>query len=553
VYQIIVYSWLQKGLTYLRATPQRPSIYHLTMANELVISTKRDATRIALIKKNSIAAYYVAPHDTAHAVGDIYLGRVKHIRAGLNAAFVDVGHEKDAFIHYADLGKHFPVISEVTMSRQNKGKNGNTILSKEGAIASVIRPNQKIMVQIAKESISSKGLRLSSIISLPGRYLVFMPFGNDITISRRIEDTQERDRLYNLIASIKPVKSSIVVRTVAEGRDVAALHGDLKQLVERWEIGIAQVKKAKVGERLIGELSRINAILRDTPLIDSFGQIIVDNEIVADEMREYLVNNTSKKPTIVHQYKGKTPLFEHLGLERQLKSLFGKTVNLDGGGYLVVEQTEALHSIDVNSGNYGSSFKKDEGVALAVNLKAAERVAQIMQLRDIGGIIIIDFINMSTPAANLKVYNAMKRFIKEDRAKINIYPLTRLGLMQITRERVRSPLAIASNEVCSTCFGTGKMVDTLSIAHQISQQLKLLVTKRHIGNITIRLHPYLYAYFTHGLLSRKWQWMLAYRTFIKLEEDKNMPIVHYTFLDSKGKVLAIQPVLRLSPGGDQRA
>eukprot|EP01132_Coremiostelium_polycephalum_P000136 gene136-185_t len=515
------------------------------LALELVISAVQDGFRIAFLRDGELIEYQTEEKDTKFTVGDIYLGTVKKIAHNLNATFVDVGYKKDAFLHYSDLGPQFHSISRFTQLALNgelKDQKLNDFalespIDKLGKISDVIHKNQSILVQVAKEPISSKGPRLSAELALAGRYMILVPFNQTVNVSKRITSNEERQRLLRLVSSIKPANFGIIIRTAAEGKEVAKLVQDLKDLVEKWENGAKTLQHAAPRDKIIGEVNRASSILRDM-LSEKFDSIVIDDATAYSELKQYIKTIAPEKEKIVKQYQGKAKLFEHLGIEKQLKLLFGQTVSIAGGGYLIIEHTEAMHVIDVNSGN--STVESDhEEMALNINLAAAKEIARQLRLRDMGGIIVIDFIDIRSPENRRKIYQAMKEYLSVDRSKVTVLPLSKFGLMQITRQRVRPVTNLITQEQCPACEGTGKISPAILVADQVEKSIHLLLTTQNEESITLFVHPYLYAYFTVGLFSRRLKWLLKYKRWINLAEDSSLGITEYKFINKQGEEIEL--------------
>ncbi|NSW95848.1 MAG: Rne/Rng family ribonuclease, partial [Bacteroidales bacterium] len=435
------------------------------MNKDLIIDAGDSEISLALLEDKQLVELNKEKRDVKFSVGDIFLGKVKKIMPGLNAAFVNVGYERDAFLHYLDLGAQFRTQQKyylTAVQRQGKVPPLHKIkpeedIDKSGKIKDVLSVGQTVIVQITKEPISTKGPRLSSEISLAGRNLVLMPFSDKISISTKIESTEEKNRLKTLIQSIKPKNYGIIVRTVAEGKKVAVLDAELRELVKKWESAFESVKKDIKSPRLfIGEMNRISTILRDI-LNVSFTSIHVNDPALAEDIKKYIREIAPEKVSIVKVYKGTIPIFDHFGVNRQIKALFGRTVSFKHGAYLIIEHTEALHVIDVNSGNRSRAGNDQEANALEVNLEAAAEIARQLRLRDMGGIIVVDFIDMQSAENKQLLHDRMKELMANDRAKHNILPLSKFGIMQITRQRVRPEMNIVTNEKCPACLGTGEI------------------------------------------------------------------------------------------------
>ncbi len=511
------------------------------MSNELVIDASASEIAIALLENKKLLELNKEKTDTKFTVGDIYLGKVKKIMPGLNAAFVDVGYEKDAFLHYLDLGPQFSTLNKfLNIAQTRKGKmipvpkfKRDADINKEGKITDILKVGQTVLVQVAKEPISTKGPRLGSEVSLAGRNLVLMPFADKVSVSSKIEPQEEKDRLKNLLLSIKPKNYGVIVRTAAEGKKVAELDGELRGLVERWE-GAFENFKPGVPRLVIGEINRTSAILRDI-LNGNFENIVVNEESIYREIRQYIQEIAPEKSKIVKLYQGPDPIFDKFGIERQIKSLFGKTVSFKSGAYLIIEHTEALHVIDVNSGNRSKSDSDQESNALDVNLAAAEEIARQLRLRDMGGIIVVDFIDLHTNEHKQMLYEKMKEFMAKDRAKNHILPLSKFGLMQITRQRVRPEMHIETIETCPSCLGTGKVESTLLYTDTIKAHLKLILEKFKLKQITLRTHPFVAAYLNKGLfntMARSWSKELGCKIIVK--DSLSHTLLEFQVFDKDG-------------------
>jgi ribonuclease G len=516
------------------------------LSNELIISATQDGCRIALLKDKQLVEFHEDAEGSKFVVGDIYLGTVKKVVQGLNAGFIDIGYEKDAFLHYLDLGPKFSSLQKFTkLVRTGKitgGKLDKFQLEKEidkhGKIGQQLSKNQLIPVQVVKEPISTKGPRLSCEISLAGRYLVLVPFSTGVSVSKRISSSEERKRLQRLLQSIKPENFGVIIRTVAEGKEVAELDKDLRNLVKTWDEGVARMATANPRDKIIGELSKTSSVLRDV-LNESFDNVHVDDKKIFDEVKSYIQNIAPDKEKIVKLYSGRAKMFEHYGIEKQIKSAFGQTVSLRGGGYLIIEHTEALHVIDVNSGNKSNREENQETTALSVNIEAAKEIARQLRLRDMGGIIVVDFIDMRSADNKRLIFNAVKEAMELDRAKHTVLPLSKFGLMQITRERVRPQMNIATKEVCPTCNGTGKITASILVSDQIEIHLEHLLVKQNEKGLVMALHPYLHAYFTAGLISPRMRWFFKYKSWVTLVKDSSMAITEFKFLTKDGEEIEI--------------
>jgi len=507
--------------------------------NELIINVSPTDISIALLENKQLVEVHKEKNNIKFSVGDIYLGKVKKIMPGLNAAFVDVGSEKDAFLHYLDLGPQIlslnkflkaALIKKGRTPLLQKFKNESDI-DKNGKIANVLTPGQLILVQIVKEPISTKGPRLSSEISLAGRNIVLIPFSDKVSVSQKIESDEERKRLKTLLYSIKPKNYGLIVRTVAEAKKVATFDAELRSLIKKWETAFELIKGADSPRLVISEVSRTSAILRDA-LNGSFSNIFVNEETSYQEIKDYISTIAPEKEKIVRLYSGHEPIFEHFGVEKQIKSLFGKAVSIRTGAYLIIEHTEALHVIDVNSGNRSKAAKDQETNALEVNLAAVEEVARQLRLRDMGGIIVVDFIDMQSNEHKQMVYEKMKNLMVDQKARHNILPLSKFGLMQITRQRVRPEMNIDTTEKCPTCKGSGEITPSILLEKELEISLTNFIEKEKVKFIHIRVHPYLAAYLKRGFPSLRLRWMFKYTCYIKISAAPSLNFLEYKFVNT---------------------
>lgn len=515
------------------------------MSNELYISATQKGDRIALVQDKRLIEYHFDETEHQFAVGDIYLGTVKKVVAGNNAAFVDVGYDKDGFLHYNEIISYYSlnkfvkdVIAKRPVNLRLKGFQLEKDIDKFGKINDVVQKNSPVLVQVVKEPISTKGPRLSCDISIAGRYVVLVPFGNSVNISKKITNKQERTRLHKLVSSVKLENFGVIVRTVAEGKDLDELRRDLEYCVDKWELGMKILRDAKPNDRIISEMDRASSILRDM-LNDDFDSIQVDTKETYDSIKTYLHTIAPEKEKILKLHNGKNKLFEQFGIEKQIKSLFGRSVSLPGGGYLIIEHTEALHVIDVNSGNKSTQEDDQEATALTVNLEAAKEIARQLRLRDMGGIIVVDFIDMKKPENKRLIQEAMREEMKGDRSKYTILPISKFGLLQITRQRVRPEMSISTRETCPTCGGTGTIQASIIVTDLIENNLEYLLSKQNESGISIVLHPFVYAYYKEGLISRQMKWYFKYKRWIKLVKDSSIGITEFHFIDKNGDEIEI--------------
>ena len=515
------------------------------MTKELIINAIPQGVEIALLEDKMLVELHSEKADANFAVGDLYLGKVKKLIPGLNAAFVEVGFEKDAFLHYTDLSPYVRSILKFTQLSiaQKKGELSDfskfrveSEIIKTGKINEVLTGKPNILVQILKEPIAAKGPRLSCELSLPGRFVVVTPFNDIVAVSRKIHSSEERKRLQKIIEAVKPKNLGVIVRTAAEGKHTAELHEDLLSLENTWKTIQQNLAGAVAPTRILSEQGKTNSILRDLLNAD-FNRIVVNDKTIYTETKSYIQRIASDKSDIISYYNNGLPIFDHYGVTKQVKASFGKTVNLPSGAYLIIEHTEALHVIDVNSG-YKSVSNNQEQNALETNLEAAKEIARQLRLRDLGGIIVVDFIDMKLMDNKKKLADAMDEYMHTDRAKHAVLPITKFGLMQITRQRMKPEMNINTSEVCPSCNGTGKISSTLILEDEIAKNLNYLIMQRHKG-LTIEVHPILYTYLTSGFPSRRLKWCWKYKQLIKVKINNAYHLTEFRFFDDNDEEIKL--------------
>ena len=510
------------------------------MNKELIIRSSSNKVDFALLKDGKLVELHKDEEDNKFSVGDVFIAKIRKTVPGLNAAFVNVGYEKDAFLHYHDLGPKLPSLLKFT-KRVSTGKLKDYSLKnfpfekdieKDGSIAQVLKSNQSVLVQIVKEPISTKGPRISSELSIAGRYIVLVPFSERVSISQKIESKEEKDRLKRLVKSIKPKGFGVIIRTVAEGKKVAELDKDLQNLLSRWTAMCKKLQRAQHPSKVLGEMNKASSILRDI-FNDTFSSIIVDDETLYYQIKDYVQKIAPKKESIVKLYQAKVPIFEKYGIERQIKTSFGKTVSMAKGAYLIIEHTEALHVIDVNSGNRSNKAKSQEDTALEVNLIAASEVARQLRLRDMGGIIVVDFIDLSNVENRKKLYNHLKKEMSDDRAKHKILPPSKFGLIQITRQRVRPEMNIKTREVNPSMVNGSEVEAPIVLVQKITQELEQLI-KKDYKKVTLNTHPFIAAFLTKGFPSIRSKWFFEHKKWVKIIPRDAYTYLEYHFLDKNG-------------------
>ncbi len=518
------------------------------MKSELIVDVQAAEVSIALLEDGRLVSLQKEARNIAYAVGDIYLAKVKKLMPGLNAAFVNVGYEKDAFLHYLDLGSHFSsyekFVAQLLADRKHQPRLSQMKLlpeiDKHGSVTDLLAPGKELLVQIVKEPISSKGPRLTTDITLTGRYLVLTPFCDKISISQKIKSSEEKTRLHQLVESIKPRNYGVIIRTSAEGKRVAELNHELKTLVQAFEDACEKAQRSTAPELVFEEENRVVGMLRDV-FSPSFENIHVNDPDIFRQIQKYVDLISPGARDIVKLYEDTAPIFDHFGITRQIKSSFGKTVSFKSGAYIIIEHTEALHVIDVNSGNRSKATNDQESNALEVNLRAADEIARQLRLRDMGGIIVVDFIDMAKAEHRQQLYDHMREIMANDRARHNILPLSKFGLMQITRQRVRPVLDITVAEECPSCFGKGKVQPSILFTDTLFEKLEYMVGTLGLRDFVMYVHPYVDAYIKKGLFSTMYgKWRRTLGRCFKIVPDQSLAYLQYRAVDKDGKDIPLR-------------
>lgn len=518
------------------------------MKSELVVNVQEKETSIALLEDSRLVSFQKESRNTAYAVGDIYLAKVRKLMPGLNAAFVDVGYDKDAFIHYLDLGPQYSTYSKFLEEAFDDKKKTppniskfpqETDIPKQGSVNDVLKQGQKLLVQIAKEPISSKGPRLTTEITFTGRYMVLIPFSSKISISQKIKSAEEKARLRQLVGSIKPKGFGVIVRTSAENKRVAELNHEMRTLVKCWEDTIAKMRRSTPPTLIYEEESRALGVIRDIFNPD-FENIFVNDKETFEQLQNYVALIAPDRKDIVKLYSKNVPIFDNFGITRQIKSSLGKTVSFKSGAYIIIEHTEALHVIDVNSGNRSKATNDQETNALEVNLKAADEIARQLRLRDMGGIIVVDFIDMNKAEHRQTLFEHMREVMANDRARHNILPLSKFGLMQITRQRVRPVMDLATEETCPSCFGTGHIQPSLLFTDKLKEKLDFLVNDLDVKKFILYVHPFVEAYVKKGVFSLYGKWRREFGRGCRIVADESLAYLQYRAVNEKGEEIDLK-------------
>lgn len=515
------------------------------MKSELIVDVQPQEIAIALTEDDRLQEVSREQRNKDNfSVGNIYYGRVKKVMPALNAVFVDVGYEKEAFLHYLDLGSQFRTlqtyVNKAVTDRRRVPSLQRTPrqpeVGKSGNIGDVLKVGDPVLVQVSKEPINTKGPRLTAEISIAGRNMVLIPLADGVMVSQKIKRESERSRLKQLITSIKPQGFGVIVRTVAEDKRVAELDSELRLLVQRWEDTVKSLQQKEPVSLVSEELGRTIGVIRDVFSPD-FTTIQVNDKAIYDEVRQYVELIAPDSAKIVKLYDGTQPIFDKFDITRQMKTGLGRVVGFKHGGYLIIDRTEALFSIDVNSGSK-KLYEDQEENAFQFNMLAAEELVHQLRLRDIGGIIIVDFIDMDSKEHQQQLYDYVRKLMSHDRAKHNVLPLSKFGLMQITRQRVRPAVEVDVMEVCPTCMGKGKIQSSILFTDQVEEEIGHYY-ERYGKGLRLHLHPYVYSYVCRGWFnSLKCQWRRRYG--VHVVENQSLGMLEMRFCDAQGNILKHQ-------------
>lgn len=511
---------------------------------QLIIEKDRDKVAIAYLEDKRLLEYHVESQEV-YRVGNFYLGRVNKLLSSMNAAFIDIGGaaDKDGFLHYTDLSPNFHKILSLTRLAMRSNPINLDIatipseraeLSRRGRVEELFRGRQFLLVQILKEPIGSKGPRLTCEFSLAGRHIIVRPFTDMVSISKKIQSSVERQRLREIANKIRRPSFGIIIRTAAMNKTEKDILTDYEDLLQRWQLMLCKMYRATKPKEIYEEDSKSITVVRDIFSSD-FSTIAVNDLGLKHSLQQYLEKVSPKDVKTLQTYSDNYPIMERFGVTRQLKMLFATNVRLRTGAYLCIEKTEAMHVIDVNSGNR-SSMGTQEDNALHTNLEAVQEIARQLRLRDLGGIIIVDFIDMKLPANKRKVYEMMLEAMKGDRAQHSVLPLSKLNVMQITRRRIRPEVKLDLTETCFACKGTGRTSPVVNMEGEILKMLPYYLQKTP-GKVTICLHPFAYAYFNQGFIPKFWYWIFKFRRWISLKSSMKVAMNSFAFLDSKGQVM----------------
>ncbi|MEX0929816.1 MAG: Rne/Rng family ribonuclease [Balneolales bacterium] len=505
------------------------------MKNQIIVHAADKQTRIALIENGELAQLFIESPENQRTVGDIYLAEVHKVMAGIRAAFISMGTSRDAFLHFSDTGEHLedyivmlngkkalPKNYEKFKAQQNGEAKTPSISELQNRSGALLQQKQKLLVQIVKEPIGSKGPRVSTNISIAGRFLVLMPMGDYVGVSKRIRSYKERRRLRQVVADILPEGFGVIIRTVAEGQDDEAIHEDLKDVLNKWEAILEKLESAKPPELLHRDLDMTESLIRDLFAKD-YERILIDDSKMYKSIKSYVSRVAPAMVPNLQLYKGSEHVFDYMKIGRDVDSVFSPRVKMPSGGYLIFEQTEAMYVVDVNSGRYAAK-KNQEDNSLKTNLEAAREIAKQLRLRDIGGIIVVDFIDLWDDNNRKKIFDELKREFRKDRAKTNLLQMSDFGLVQITRQRIRPSVVNSVSRVCPMCGGSGAVVSQNTIVADMESWLTKYRYTYKLRSVDLHVNPYLHSLLTSGFISQKLKWMLKRLMLISVYADDTISL-----------------------------
>ena len=528
------------------------------MKNQIIIHAAVNQTRVALIENGELAQLFIESPENQRTVGNIYLAEVHKVMAGIRAAFIDMGTQKDAFLHFSDTGEHLENYlimlngkdalrnpSKQEKARQSKSGNGSAT-EEQNRAGALLAPKQKVLVQIVKEPIGSKGPRVSTNITVAGRFLVLIPMGEYVAVSKRIRSQKERRRLRSCISSVLPDGFGVIVRTLADGQSDEVLHEDLKDVLDKWNAILDKLKDAKPPALLHQDMDMTESLVRDLFAKD-YSRILIDDAKIFRSIKSYVSRVAPNMVPNIELYKGSEHIFDHMKISREVDSVFSPRVKMPSGGYLIFEQTEAMYVVDVNSGRYAAKREQEEN-SLKTNLESAREIAKQLRLRDIGGIIVVDFIDLRDDANRKKVFDELRREFRKDRAKTNVLPMSDFGLVQITRQRIRPSVVKSVSKVCPMCGGSGSIISQNTIVADIEGWLtKFKYNYKGHFSLDLHLNPYLMSMVQRGWVSQRLKWLLSYRMNVNILADETMSMNDFKFMLPNSEIEITDAVLNDQP------
>ena len=512
------------------------------MKNQIIIHSSGNQNRIALLENGELAQLFIESEENQRTVGNIYVARVHKVMSGIRAAFIDMGTPKDAFLHFSDAGDHLDEYISMLNGPKAIPKHMHQTLSKKEEMTNsdrqvlagkLLKTGQKLLVQIVKEPIGSKGPRVSTDITIAGRFLVLIPMGDYIAVSKRINNYKERRRLKGILNGMVPDGFGVIVRTVAQNQEQEAIEEDLHTVLKKWETLAERLEDAEPPSLLYNDLDMTESLIRDL-FAKNYDRVLVDDPKMFKQIKSYVQQIAPQMMPNVELFKGKEHIFDHVGVSEDVNSIFNPRVRMKMGGYLIFEQTEAMYVVDVNSGPYAAKQKQEDN-SLKTNLEAAREIAKQLRLRDIGGIIVVDFIDLKDEKNRKKIYDELKKEFRKDPAKTNIIGMSDFGLIQITRQRIRPSVINSVSNVCPMCGGSGNVVTQDTILTDIESWISKFKHSTGYRAIDLYVNPYLKSYLTKGLFSTQWKWMTKYHVRVSLVGDDKISLneFHVTLAGSE--------------------
>lgn len=522
------------------------------MAKEIIINSSSTQTRVAITEDGNLVDFFVDYPENRRMVGDIYLGTVARVLPGIRAAFIDIGMKHDAFLHFSDIGERTQQLQSIIgddddidddddddirtpeekprHNQPNDRNSGDRNAHLQNALPK-LKKGEDILVQITKEPVNNKGVRVTSSISLPGRFCVLLPFDNKIGISKKIVDFRERKRLKSLARGILPPACGLIIRTVAKNQSEEALKDDLSYLRKTWETIEAAVKTEKPPSLVYQDVTTTSSVIRDL-LTPDVTKVFVDSKKLHKQITNYINLIQPSLNDKVEYFRSSSMIFDAFKIEEQIKTLMGRKVPLPSGGYLIIEHTEAMVVIDINSGRYAAN-KEQELNSLKTDLEAAREIARQLRLRDIGGIIVCDFIDLEDDKNRKKIYDELRKEFKKDRARVSVLPMSDFGLVQITRQRIRQNIMQAMNEVCPYCLGSGLLTKKSHLMHDIEEWLRRFRQNSKERNLVLKCHPSVASKLKEGNISTLTKLKFKYLTRITIDADEKFKVEKFQFLSKK--------------------
>lgn len=524
------------------------------MKNQIIIHSSGKQTRVALLEHGELAQIFIESEDNQRTVGNIYLGRVHKVMSGIRAAFIDLGMEKDAFLHFSDAGDHLGQYIKMMNGEKAIPSSANKELKKFDKLSNndkqilagkMLRNGQNLLVQIVKEPIGSKGPRVSTDITIAGRFLVLIPMGEYIALSKKINNGKERRRLKSIVGEMLPEGFGVIVRTVAQGQDKESIENDMRTVLQKWERLLKKYEESAPPALLYKDLDITESLIRDL-FAKQYDRVLIDDPQLHKSIKSYVSQIAPKMLPSVQLYKGKDHIFDHVGIGNDVNSIFSPRVRMPSGGYLIFEQTEAMYVVDVNSGPYAAKQRQEDN-SLKTNLEAAREIAKQLRLRDIGGIIVVDFIDLRDDKNRKKIYDELRKEFKKDQAKTNLLGMSDFGLVQITRQRIRPSVVNSVSKVCPMCGGTGTVVSQDTIITDIESWISKLKYSTKYRAVDIYVNPFLKSFLTKGLFSPRWKWMLTYKMRITFIADENVSLNEFKATLTGSELNITEAVLRDEP------